>query len=209
MPFKELSDEERCHAVSKHTKQRCRNPHMVGLTVCEKHGGLTPAAKAKSDLAKAERYISGKMARFVTPIDANDIEADPVFAFEMEFRRTVARIRYLDECIAELTDNEALVWGKTKTEQIGASEFEGENITYESRMNAYVALQWQERKHLVELEKVWIGAKLDSKRLEIQARYVEMLDAAIVRILTRLGQNVLDPALRDVVRQELAAIPAK
>jgi hypothetical protein len=182
---------------------RCNMYRSPGLTVCIKHGGGTKAARAKSERAK----IVMSMQKFVTPIAADDPEANPIAAFEMEFRRTLGRIRYFDEKLAEL-DEASLVWGKTKHET--GSGFEGgPNTTYESQANLYHELQFRERQHLMAMEKIWIGAKLDSRRLEIERDKVALLDMAITKILTRLGHDPRSPEVRNAVRQELLALPGE
>jgi hypothetical protein len=204
-PAGEPPEDRRCIAMKTledGTKERCKNFRLTGLTVCRYHGGSNPAAKRKSQKAK----ILSAMQRFVTPIDADDIEADPIYAFEMEFRRTLGRIRWYDEALAAL-EQEDLIWGQTKREEIGASEFTGHNETYEARVNMYHELQFAERKHLLDMEKIWIGAKLDEQRLVVQRGYVAALDKAIVGILSSLGHDVADPAVRAVVRDQLLALP--
>lgn len=168
------------------------------------HGGATPRAKLKSERAKTLRA----MQKFTTPIPVDDPENHPLTAFETEFRRTLGRIRWYDEQLARL-DEEQLTWGKSKEEEIGASEFSGTNVTFEARANMLHELQFRERQHLVAMEKIWIGAKLDERKLEIQREYVRMLDERIVAILTALGHDVHDPAIRQVVRDNLLALPVR
>lgn len=147
------------------------------------------------------------MERFVTPIAANDPEADPVTAFETEFRRTIARIRYYDERLAELRDEE-LGWGKTKEESIDATEYPGTNVTFEARANILLQLQWEERQHLVKMTKIYFGAKVDERRLQIMEAQVLALDGAITKVLSRLGLSPKDPEVRQVVREEMLALAA-
>lgn len=196
------TDAERCIAV-RHG-ERCKNYKMTGLTVCRHHGGGSRAAKAKSEKAK----LVTQMHKFVAPIAADDPENHPIVAFEVEFRRTLGRIRWYDEQLAKL-EVEDLTWGRTKEEEINASEFDGTNTTYETKANAIHELQFRERRHLLDMEKIWIGAKLDEKKLSIQREYVRMLDERIVAILTALGHDVHDPAIRQVVRDQLLALPVR
>lgn len=193
-----------CKAYSRSTGQQCKKRPVFGLEVCRNHGGATKAAKDKSARAR----IVGKMSRFVEPISADDPLNDPIAAFEAEFRRTLGRIRWYDEELAQL-EADALIWGQTKQEVVGASEFEGVNDTYEAQASLLHELQFRERQHLLAMEKVWIGAKLDSRRLEIQASYVQMLDKALSGVLSALGHDPSDPGVRAIVRQELLALPTK
>lgn len=195
-------DERRCIRVRE--GNRCKKPRVIGLTVCEKHGGSTKASKQKSARAKVHLATT----KFAKPIDGNDWEANPLNSFEMEFRRTVGRIRYYDEKLGELREQD-LVWGKTKEETKTATEFSGVDTTNESKANLYHELQFQERKHLTELHKIWISAKLDVTKLEIQRKYVEMLDVAITRSLGALGLDATDPEVRRVIRDNLMSIPIR
>jgi hypothetical protein len=181
---------------------RCRKPRCIGLRVCARHGGASPAAVDKRNRTKAV----ARLLKFVTPIPGDDIEANPIAAFELEFRRTIAKIRYLDEMILEL-DPEQLGWGKAEEKRVGSGEFPGTDITSKAQANVFYEMQLRERKHLVELIKIWIGAKLDVRKLEIEAQKVDALNGVVVAILTKLGHDVHDPELRRTVREEMLALP--
>ena len=195
-------EENRCVARSKSTKQRCRKPRCIGLRVCVKHGGASPAAVDKRNRTQAVN----KLLKFVQPIPGTDIEANPIAAFELEFRRTIAKIRYLDEMILQL-DPEQLGWGKAEEKRVGSGEFPGTDITSKAQANVFYEMQLRERKHLVELIKIWIGAKLDVRKLEIEAQKVDALNGVVVAVLTRLGHDIHDPELRRTVREEMLALP--
>lgn len=179
---------------------------MTGLRVCMAHGGGTELSKKKSEKAKAIIKLSG-MKAFSTPIDINDPEANPYTAFELEHRRTLAHIRYFEEKLSELKE-EQLIWGQTKEERIGAAEFGGTNETYEASAHMYYSLMWEERKHLRELHKIWISANLDERKLEIEKSKIDALDAVITKVLTKLGLDVHSPEVRSVVRDEMLSLPA-
>lgn len=198
-PFPET---ERCVARSTQSKLTCRKRRCTGLRVCQRHGGGTPASKEKRTRAEAMEA----MRRFVTPIPGEDIEANPIVAFELEFRRTIAKIRYFDEVIAELAPD-ALGWGKSKETNVESSEYPGVDTEKLAQANIYYKMQLEERKRLVDLIKIWIGAKLDVRKLQIEEQKVEALNGVIVAVLSRLGHNVKDPALRAVVREEMLALP--
>jgi hypothetical protein len=188
--------------------RKCQAPAMVGLDVCYLHGGALPGPNAKSKRIKAERELTTAMERFVIPLDIDDPEANPVAAFETEFRRTLGRIRWYDDQLAHM-EAEDLIWGKTKVEDIGASEFSGVNKTWEAKANAIHELQFRERQHLLAMEKIWLGAKMDERKLDIQRAYVRALDGAIIGILSALGHDTSDPGVRQVVRDNLLALPVR
>lgn len=192
----------RCTAKSRQTKTRCNNTAMTGLAVCRMHGGKTPRAAAKSELVKAEQKILG-MRRYTTPIPHDDWEAAPVNAFEMEFRRTIAHIRYYEEKLAELKE-EALIWGRTKQEdEFGEEGYLGKKQTDEAKPHLYEELLFRERRHLAELIKSWIAAGLGAKRLQLEQDAMDRLELALSNIIVALGRDPRDPEVRQIVRNEL------
>jgi hypothetical protein len=181
--------------------EQCKSRAMIGLTVCEMHGGKLPTLRNKSERVK----IENAMSKFVAKIDATDPENNPAVAFENEFRRTLGRIRYFDEKLAELSEAH-LIWGQTKEESINATEFIGVNKTYEARTHLYHTMQWQEREHLMKMIKISITTKFDERKLALLEQDVIALDTVITNVLTKLGHNVRDPEVRNVMRTELLAI---
>lgn len=196
----QLSDSERCVAI-KRDGTRCRQLHMTGVTVCQTHGGRLPGVKRKSQEAK----IVTAMQKLTIPIDESDPEAHPIRAFEIEFRRTVARIRWFDDQLAQL-ETEQLTFGKTKEEHITASEWAGVNLTFEAGASALYDLQFRERQHLLAMEKVWISAKLDARKLDIERDKVVAFDTAITKILQQLGHDIHNADVRNIVRVNMLAI---
>lgn len=199
-PFPEA---DRCAARRKQPpNDRCKKRACTGLRVCVKHGGATPPAVDKRERIKA----MDAMRQFVTPIDGDDIEANPIAAFEMEFRRTIARIRYLDEILAELNP-EDLGWGTSKETIVGSGEYPGTDVEKVAQANIYYSMQLGERKHLVTLVKIWIGAKLDVRKLEIEEQKVNALNGVIEAVLTKLGHDIKNPEVRRTVRESMLALP--
>lgn len=195
----------KCRARNKVTGEKCRANAVSGLVVCRAHGGGTPNATKKAERARAVTA----MTKFVKPLDVNDPEANPITAFETEFRRTLGRIRWFDEQLAALDSEKDLIWGKSKVEVIGASDFNGTNTTYEARSHVLYELQFKERGHLLQMEKIWLSARFDQAKLDIQRAYVVQLDAALTDILTSLGHSAKDPEVRQVVRDRLLALPMR
>lgn len=189
-------------------RQRCKRAASVGLDVCDSHGGQLPQPQRKSRTAKAV----GALHALITPVPAGDWEANPGNALLMDVRRTIAGIRYYDEKIAQLEDERDLIWGLSSEERVDGYE-KGDLIhkttrQYTSEMNGFVKLRLEERKHLLNLTKVWISAKLDEKRIEIEEQTVFALNTVIVNILRAVGKDVNDPDIRRVVRDQLLALPA-
>jgi hypothetical protein len=179
---------------------------MVGLTVCRMHGGSTQAARTKSEMVKIERKAIG-MRKYTEPISPDDWEANPINSFEMEFRRTIAHIRYYEEKIAQLRE-EDFIWGQTKEEDVNATEFAGTNVTYESGMHVYEQALFRERRHLHDLHKTFIGANLITKKIEAERELMDRLELAISGVIVALGRDPRDPEIRAVIRNELAKAAA-
>lgn len=171
-------------------ERQCKRSALPGQTLCQSHGGNRTVAEHSKALTA--------MQRFVQPYDG---PLDPITAFEAEFRRTYGRILWLEDQIAGLEDERDLIWGLAKEEHINAGEFPGTNKTYESRINGFEEMLRWERKHLLELEKVYIRANLDERRLGIMRQYIEGTYASVVSLVRSLGHDTADPEVRDKIRR--------
>ncbi len=199
----------RCKRIKRDGTQ-CRKSAVPGFNCCDtpSHGGNLP--QVQKAIAR-QRVVAG-LSKLVTPIDADDWEANPINSFEMEFRRTVARIRYYDEKLMQLETEKDLIFGVTKTEHKNeyAAVLEDKSYrleTQEARINGFLDLQMKERIHLTDLHKLWISAKLDDRRLAIQEKTVFMLNDAITSIVRGLGKDIHDPDVRQLVRTALLDLP--
>ena len=136
------------------------------------------------------------MQRFVQPFQG---ELDPITAFESEFRRTVGRILWLEEQIAAFESEQDLIWGKVREEQVNAAEFAGTNKTYEARIHVFEEMLRWERKHFLDMEKVWIGAKLDERRLTLMQSQINYTYGLCVKLALALGHDPADPGTRTII----------
>jgi hypothetical protein len=167
-------------------QQRCKAQAMVGLDVCVKHGGSFPQSKALSERSK----VLTTMQRFIRPYEG---ELTLVSAFEEEFRRTVGRIHWLNEQIGLLSSEKDLIWGLTKKEVIGAGEEPGTNKTYEAKVHILEEMLRWERVHLLNIEKLGIGAGLEQQRLDMLKTYSSRLETLVSNAFEALGLDVRDP----------------
>lgn len=172
---------------------RCKKPALRGLEVCERHGGGTKKSLKVRD--RAEQYV--EMQRFTRPYEG---DLNPYTAFTDEMRRTLGRIAWLEEKIASLVPDD-LIWGRTKVESIGAGEFTGTNTTHEARVHGWEELLWRERRHLLDLEKVWISADLDQQSLNLMKTYVTQTYELTKRALEALGHDTTKPEVRAVMAE--------
>jgi hypothetical protein len=182
---------EQCTATAKSTGERCQKPALVGLTVCRSHGAATKAAKAKSAVAKAER----KLNKYVRPIPLDHELSNPAAGLHYEYRRTVARIEWLDKRIARLTEEEAN-WGRTKEERVNATEYPGVNTTLEARLHPWLVLQERERAFLLKLEKVMIDAQFKAAEQAIQQRTLAEVERRVYMIVKAMGRDPQDPRVK-------------
>jgi hypothetical protein len=173
-------------------EQRCKKQALVGLLYCEKHGGRFPQSQAQSERA----IVFTAMQRFVVPYEG---PLNPVGGFEMLFRMCLGKIAWYSEQIALIPDAKDLIWGVTKQENIGAGEFAGVNTTYEARVHLLEELQFRERKHLLELEKVWIGQGLERERLDLLRVYANKTFDLVKQALEALDIDTDDPKVRETL----------
>lgn len=186
-----IGEPHQCRMKRRSTGEQCRQTARKGTIYCAPHG-RSPYAKKASERA----LVLTQMQRFVKPYEG---DIDPLSAFEMEFRRTLGRIAWYDEQLALLGSERDLIWGVTKEEHVGAAEFAGTNTTYEAKANLLLELQNWERKHLLDMEKVWIGAKLDEQKLNLMRRYVESAYTAVVKAVKILGLDPGDPKVQEAL----------
>lgn len=175
-------------------ERQCKRTAKPGLDVCYHHGGSAPKLQEVSDRTQALTA----MQRFVQPYQG---DLDPITAFEMEFRRTYGRIMWLEDQIAGLEDEKDLIWGLAKEEEVNATEFAGTNRTYEARIHQYEEMLRWERKHFLDLEKTYIRANLDERKLGLMRQYLEGTYASVVRLVTALGHDTSDPEVRAKIRR--------
>lgn len=189
-----ISQPRRCKTTKEidGVTKRCKNYAMSGLMVCWNHGGRFDRQQVQSKSA----IVLTKMQRFVKPWEG---DLDPYIAFENELRRTMGRIAWYDEQIGALADSKDLIWGLTKEERITAAEYPGTNRTYEARVNILEDLQRWERKHLLDMEKIWLQANLDEKRLTLMKAYVQLGYDKVNEALQRLGIDTKSSEVRSVL----------
>lgn len=134
------------------------------------------------------------MQRFVQPYQG---DLDFVSAFEGEFRRTYSRILWLEERIAGLAEERDLIWGMSKEEHISASEFAGTNKTYEAKTHIYEDMLWKERKHMLEMVKLWVKAGIEEQKIGAIKRYMEFTYTKVNEAARALGHDPADPEVRE------------
>lgn len=163
----------------------CGQPRMRGQRVCKMHGGRAPQNQAKAaervEQEKAEKILAKAVVTYGLPVDT-----DPVEALLDEVRWTAGHVAWLRERVQEL-EQQALIWGRTKTDDQQATEFPGVNTTEQAVPNVWLELYSRERKHLVDVCKAAIAAKIDERRVRLAEQQGEILISVIQAILGDLN----------------------
>ena len=109
--------------------RQCPRPALPGLTVCAKHGGSSPAAKAKSERARKADLLARAVRRFGARRDI-----DPAAALLEVVQQTAGDVAWLRERITELVgvdpdraeDVQGLLWQVTRAESEVPTDEDGE-----------------------------------------------------------------------------------
>lgn len=204
---------KRCKARTRAGEQ-CQKAALPGLDVCRFHGGASPRAALVADKAKLEIKVKtelSRMERLTALIPEDDPEARGDVALVNEIRRTVNRVRILDEWIQELGER-SLGWGIASREikkQTGWSDKGDDSYdqkTFETRMNVYYSIQLEERKHLAQLAKIWISAGFKQRELDLQERQVIAFNTAILELVAALGHDPADSVVRATVHRVMLGL---
>ena len=122
----------------------------------------------------------------------------------MEFRRTYGRILWLEGQIAGFEDENELIWGKTEEQHVNAAEYPGTNTTYGARIHVYEEMLRWERRHFLELTKVWLRANLDERKLSMMREHISYTYTKIIEAARLLGHDPADPQVRDTLKSLFA-----
>lgn len=171
----------------------CGNRPMRGQTVCRKHGGASPQARAAAD----RRIAADVWARsFGAPAES----ADPTETVLDEIRWAAGHVAWLRERVQE-TEPEALVWGVESEVDKGAGEFPGVDVTRSAKTNAWVRLYGEERDRLLRMCKIAHDMGIAERHVELAER-VGTLMADLLRGV--LGELQLTEEQREIAS---AAVP--
>jgi hypothetical protein len=198
-------DDKRCIRPTRDTGERCKRFRHPGATVCVKHGAAAPQVKRKAAERVKQEAAERAVATFGLPR-----EVAPDQALLEEIARTAGHIDWLGRIIADL-EQAALVWGKSKTEDVGASEFTGQNVTEQAAPNVWLELYQKERAHLVVVCKAAISAGIEERRVKLAEQHGALLADVLRSVFADPELGMSDEQRRaapHVVRRHLASVGA-
>jgi hypothetical protein len=200
-----MDAERRCTATNRQGNP-CGRAAIAGGSVCSRHGGGSPQAKAAAGRRLAIVAAREAVATFGLPIDV-----DPTEALLAEVQRTAGHVAWLGAKVSQL-DPEDLVWGKASHTSgkmaVGVADYTEER----AMVSIWYELYLSERKHLAAVATAAIRAGCEQRRVQLAEAQGQLLADVIRRVLDddELG---LDPARRaiadGVARRHLLALTAE
>jgi hypothetical protein len=167
----------KCNAWGRQAQRPCRKPagwgtDHVGEGRCRLHGG-----KTKTHVKNAQKAIAKAGAdTYGLPIDV-----DPAQALLDEVHRTAGHVAWLGAIVAAMRKGD-LGWGVTKVKR-GGEDF---GTTYESKLNVYLSLYQDERKHLTRVCETAIKAGVEQKRLTLETHRAELMVKMLEMVFGKL-----------------------
>lgn len=158
--------EGKCGAHAKSTGEPCKKTagmgtNHLGTGRCKFHGGSSPGGKLQGQRLHAAKARD----TFGLPI-----EIDPATALLHEVWRTQGHVVWLGAVVAGLRKQD-LAWGVTKVKHGG----DDHGTTYEAKLNAYLGLYQDERKHLTRVSAEAVKAGVEEKRLTLEQGRAELV----------------------------------
>lgn len=175
-------DGSRCGGPRKKGRGPCTQfagwgtPHP-GVGRCKLHGGSTQTHVAAGRKALAVQAVK----TYGLPVDVS-----PTDALLNEVKWAAGHVAWLRDRVQEL-EQDALKWGKTKTEDHRATEFPGVNTTEAAAPNVWLELYARERKHLLDVCRAAIAAGIEERRVRLAEQQGALLASVIRAILDDLG----------------------
>lgn len=133
----------------------------AGSGTCKLHGGSTRNSKKA-----AQKAVAKTAARTL----GLPVEIDPAEALLQEVWRSQGHVIWYGEVVAQLRKSD-VGWGITK-EKRGGDDW---GTTNEAKVNIYVALYNEERKHLARVSAEAIKAGVEQKRLDLETHRAELV----------------------------------
>lgn len=152
----------------------------VGFGTCKLHGGTTP-----NHIAAAERQRVGQALVDAQRTYGFPLEVEPGDALLGLVRTAAGIVAWLGLQVAQL-DNDG--------------------VTADGRTHPLVGLYLDERKHLAQVSRDTLAAGVAERRVRLEEAQGRLLVGFVERLIRQLGHDPMDPGVRELVREELAAI---
>lgn len=175
---------QRCAAKNRDGSP-CRNWAMRDGMTCRLHGGASPQARRAAEVRRIERDLRN----WGTPIPETHELASPGTGLYHEYRVLIQELEIVRGLIRELGDAQALFWGKSKEEHIGAAEFAGINETFEARESAYSLVEGKLVERLVKVEQAMSNDHFRAAVLQNADASRALVLRALQRILGSLDEE--------------------
>jgi hypothetical protein len=183
----------KCRAHSKRAdKKHCGDWAADGAEVCRRHGGAAKQVKAAAAKRKELAIATKAVATYGLPL-----EVDPFNALLGELHRTAGIVAWLGLLIGELPHDHGDL-RHSALKQYGAETGE--------RPSVWIELYQKERAHLAKVATDCLRAGVEERKVRIVEEQGQLIADVIRRIVSGLGRDPADPAVREVVRRELTVI---
>lgn len=130
-------------------------------------------------------------------------EIGPAEALLEEVHRTAGIVAWLDAKVQTLEEKE-MIFGVTEKHIKEATEFSGTDVKMQAAPNVWVELHHKERKHMVAVCKAALDAGVAERQVKLAETQGQQLVTVISEMLTRLGHDLADPKVLDVLRAVLS-----
>lgn len=166
-------------------RETCTQPagwgtEHVGFGTCKLHGGTTPSHIAAAQREQVERALLDAKRTYGLPLDV-----EPGDALLGLVRTAAGIVAWLGLQVAQLPND---------------------GVTGDGKAHPLVGLYLDERKHLAQVAKDTLAAGVAERRVRLEEAQGRLLVGFVERLIRRLGRDPMDPEVRELVREELAAI---
>jgi hypothetical protein len=131
---------------------------------------------------------------------------DPAVALLEEIHRAAGHVKWLELKVRDLTDD-TLVWNKLRETEDDGYDAKGvvHNIKkeYGAEVSKWYQLYLEERKHLFKVSEGALRAGIEERRVRLQERSLDILEAAIGKAFADVGIDPNSPAARAAIGTRL------
>lgn len=197
-----MTDKKKCGAKTRKAGGLpCALSPMPGTTRCYYHGGKAPQVQAAAKRRQQEALAVEAVKTYGLPADVS-----PVEALLNEVKWTAGHVAWLREQV-QAVEHDALIWGKTKQEDHGATEFPGVNVTEQAVSNVWLDLYQKERQHLLKVCATAIQCGIEERKVRLAESQGAVIASLIQAILGDLNLSPEQAALvPTVVPRHLRAV---